>query len=458
MQRPFKKAIAAAAMLFASSLSAAHADLLNASYINTQPQPFGTLSLTMAKTYGGTKFNRFNIMGLTFCDPDASGCEVYNPVHWGDQPIMAYSTGTGGEGNWTAASPDAVAVVKALKAGGASVYASMVGGNTVPYLNALADDQGTAGAANCAENGPDVTKRACAAFYLTQAFAAYGVDGLDIDIESDWSSPPQYSGAEATAAFEILLSGLTDGGTAEPSFGMSFAPYYDSAADPVSASTTAGACVYKKYGITGYIDARQYYAGGTRGITLDSLYDDVDTLLSTLSGYPCTPEVSLDLATSQFVVGMSPYSVLGFEFPFRGGPNNCQYQYERGYPNCFEEIADMVAGYTSSNGATKPALGIGGSFVWTIQLIDPVYYACAMDVALNHPAKIGDLSKLCGTIAAPTYNDGACSQYPASASKAKNGDKCCAPNQSLTCTGWVPHAVNSSAGLTYYDQCTCDVR
>lgn len=449
------QSIAIAAMLTASSISASQADLLNASYINTQPAPFGSLTLKMATTYGNTKFNRYNIMGLTFCDPAGPGCTPYNPVQWGGQPMMTYSNDSEGNPTWTAASTDAAKIVATLKSGGASVYASMVGGNTVPYLIALDTGQGTASAANCAENGPDVNTRACAAFYLAEAFTAYGIDGLDIDIESDWSSTPQYTDRQASAAFVVLLDSLTDKGTTQPLFGMSFAPYYDNKQNPISASTTEGACAYQKFGITDYIDARQYYAGGTRGTTLDSLYSDVQNLLEKLSDYSCPGGSTLHLASSQFVVGMSPYSVLGFEFPFRGGPNNCEYQYDRDYPNCFEEIAAMVAGYTASDGSAKPALGIGGAFVWTIQLIDPSYYACAMDIALNTPAKIADRARLCGKISAPTYNDSACSQYPASASGAKNGNKCCAPDQSFTCGPGVPPAVNSSSQLTSYDLCQC---
>ncbi|WP_156510667.1 hypothetical protein [Labrenzia sp. OB1] len=116
----------------------------------------------------------------------------------------------------------------------------------------------------------------------------------------------------------------------------------------------------------------------------------------------------------------------------------------------------MVAGYTPSHGNAEPALGIGGAFVWTIQLIDPVYYACAMDIALNTPSKIADRASLCGAISAPTYNDGACSQYPASASGAKNGTKCCAPDQSFTCQPGVPQTINSSSQLHFYNQCTCN--
>ncbi|KZM47428.1 hypothetical protein [Labrenzia sp. OB1] len=331
------QSIAIASMLTAFSISAGQADLLNASYINTQPAPFGSLTETMATTYGSTKFNRFNIMGLSFCDPADTGCTPYNPVQWGGQPIMTYSNDSEGNPTWAAASPDAAKIVAALKFGGASVYASIVGGNTVPYLIALDAGQGTATANTCAEKGPDVNTRACAAFYLSEAFTAYGTDGLDIDIESDWSSPRQYTDAQASEAFETLLDSLTENGTIQPPFGMSFAPYYDKASNPVSASTTAGACVYKKYGITGYIDARQYYAGGTQGTTLDGLYTDVQNLLATLSDYPCPDGSTLNLAST----AVSSWSACR---PIRCWDSN------------FRSAAGRTTASTSTKGAIRTAL------------------------------------------------------------------------------------------------------
>jgi hypothetical protein len=379
---------------------AALAQKLNAAYVNDQPEPFGGVTAATAATYGATRFNRFNVMGLHYrsdpgCDGGSgNGCANANPIHFSETPALTAAWGV------PASATGAVQIIAALKASGATVYATILGDHTTDYLAGLDTAPMVADAQVCGPGGSGIGNVNCAVFYLDKFLSAYGFDGLDIDLET----------FDATG-FETLLTGIGQSPAFRSSYGLSFAPYADDG--PASISVLDGACVFKKNGITDYFNARQYYAGGI--LWSGTVPDAVDAILEKGKTFPCPDGQPLGLTPSQYGVGMSPYSVLGDQFPaVRGGPNNCQYYYQRGYPDCAAEMAQIVK--------TNP--DIAGTFVWTLGLLDPAYYACTMDNALN------GTTADCGTPQPVAGDEGNACQPLADGSTL-----CCGPTETYSCTG-----------------------
>lgn len=352
------RSILIATFVVAKPFCAFASDKLNAAYINDRPAPFGGLTLQRMKDYGATSFNRFNMMSVTFeLDSGAPGA---NPLVFGNaQPLAS---------DWTvpAAMQDAVTAIAALKASGAQVFVSAFGAYDadVPYLNALSTDPLTADASVCAAGGSGVGNVNCTIFYLDKFLSGYGFDGLDIDIEG-WNGKP----------FEVLVAGLGQNPWFTQKYGVSFAPYVDTGA--AGRSVLDGACAFQVNGVADYLDARQYYAGGALngwgGANLDDVPNHVTQILQQAQTYACPDGSTLKLDAAQYVIGISPYSVLGEDFPGRGGPNNCEYYYDKGFPDCASVVAKVVSDHPD----------IAGTFVWTIGLLDWTYYSCYIDNALN---------------------------------------------------------------------------
>lgn len=361
-RRKIRSATAFGFILLLSISNCAWADKINAAYINTQPAPLGDLKLSTAQTYGATVFTRFNIMGLTYCP--SGGCtseaEKANPIYWGSTQALA--------ADWTvpAANQPAIAVLQALNPDGKKkLFASILGDQTSDYLGGLATTTLTPNATVCASGGIGVGNINCAIFYLDKFMSAYGIDGLDIDMETP-----------STAGFTNLLAGMAASSTFPGKYALSFAPYVDGS-EYSAMFVQGGACAFQDNGITDYIAGRQYYSGGAIGFPPTSVDAVVTTLTSELQqagATTCNTSGKLKLDASNMVMGLAPYSVLGDQFPpTRGFPNTCQYYYQRGNPDCASMMEKVIATYPD----------IGGAFVWTSGLIDPTYYACYMGNALN---------------------------------------------------------------------------
>jgi len=348
-------------LLFSGS---SQAGKINAAYINTQPEPLGSLTLSTAHIYGQTVFTRFNIMGLTLC-PGGNGsqcttpAEQANPIHWGGgQPLDA---------SWQvpANMQPVLSAVQALNPNGdKKLFASMIGGQTNNYLAGLATTSITANATNCGLNGSGVGNIHCAVFYLDQFFTAYGIHGLDIDLEGGNQQ-----------GFVNLLIAIGNTTTIKNKYLWSFAPYVDYSGYSAVA-LQGGSCAFQDNGLS-YIAGRQYYSGGAIGFPPQQVDDLVNTLggeLQQASTTNCAATGALQLGARQMVMGLAPYSVLGDQFPHgRGFPNTCQYYYQRNNPDCAAMMTKVISQYPD----------IGGAFVWTSGLIDPTYYACYMGNALN---------------------------------------------------------------------------
>lgn len=359
--RQFRPAFASGLMLLLLVNNVAWADKINAAYINTQPEPLGELKLSTAQTYGNTVFTRFNIMGLTFCPNE--GCassDIANPIYWGNKQAL--------KSDWTVPTDyqPALGVLQALNPNGnKKLFASIMGTQTSNYLAGLSTESITANATVCGSDGTSVNNIHCAVFYLDSFMTAYGIGGLDIDMETG-----------SDAGFTNLLAGIAASPTFLSKYELSFAPYIDGStygADFVQ----GGACVFQDNGIKDFIAGRQYYSGGAIGYPPSSVDAVVTTLTSELKQADtttCNTSGKLKLDASAMVMGLAPYSVLGDEFPHgRGFPNTCQYYYQRGNPDCAEMMKKVIAKYPD----------IGGAFVWTSGLIDTTYYACYMGNALN---------------------------------------------------------------------------
>jgi len=348
-------------MLFSTYTRAAK---INAAYINTQPQPLGSLTLGTAQTYGQTQFTRFNIMGLTFC-PNSQGsqcsnqAEQANPIHWGGgQPLNA---------SWQvpAQMQPVLQSVQALNPNGdKQLFASIIGNQTNDYLAGLATTLITANSTTCGVGGSGVQNIHCAVFYLDRFFNAYGLHGLDVDLEGGDQQ-----------GFVNLMTAIGSNNTIKNKYLWSFAPFGDG--NYASAVyVQGGGCVFQDNGLN-YVAGRQYYSGGAIGSPPQKADELVNTVVSELAQAKqttCSGSGALQLGAPQMVMGLAPYSVLGAQFPFtRGFPNTCQYYYQRGNPDCAEMMKLVLKQYPD----------IGGAFVWTSGLIDPTYYACYMGNALN---------------------------------------------------------------------------
>lgn len=361
---------------------------LNAAYINDQPAPIGHLTDAQATRYGNTAFNRFNMMALSF-----HASQPANPVFFGNSPALS--------SDWTvpATNQPAIGVIAKLKAGGAKVFASVLGSDSGDYLGGLETTSMQANGTICAAGGAGVGNINCTIFYLDKVLSAYGFDGLDIDIEGGDSS-----------GFGNLLSGIGQSAGFQARYGLSFAPYVDQRSWEPGIAVLNGSCLFQDNGLNDYLAARQYYAGGN--VSKGTVPNSVSNLLTTAQSFVCPDGSTLKLAASNYVIGMSPYSVLGDQFPpGRGGPNNCEYDYDRGYPDCAETLTTIVQDHPD----------VAGTFVWTLGLLDAHYYACYMGNALNGttndcgtPQPIpGDTGKNC--VALPDNPEGVCcapkSQY-----------------------------------------------
>ena len=373
---------------------------LNAAYINDQPAPFGHLTDSQATSYGQTAFNRFNMMALSIGGSAWSNVNPHSLPPFSANPVLIGSIPALSD-DWTvpAANQPAIATIAKLKANGAAVYASVLGSDSGNYLGALSTANLTPNSTVCAAGGSGVGNINCLVFYLDKVLSAYGFDGLDIDIEGG-----------AANGFGNLLSGIGQSSSFQASYGLSFAPYVDNGSWEPGIAVLNGSCLFQDSGLNDYLAARQYYAGGSEyGQTVPAA---VSSVLTQAQTFVCSGGSALALDASNYVVGMSPYSVLGAQFPpGRGGPNNCQYDYQRGYPDCAETMAAIVQNHPD----------IAGSFVWTLGLLDPHYYACYMGNALNGtsndcgtPQPIpGDTGKNC--VVLPDNPEGVCcapkSQY-----------------------------------------------
>jgi hypothetical protein len=359
--RQIRSVVALGLMLLLSINNTAWANKINAAYINTQPVPLGDLKLSTAQTYGATVFTRFNIMGLTFCSND--GCtssDKANPIYWGSKQALA--------ADWTVPSGNkpALAVLKALNPNNnKKLFASIIGTQSSDYLGGLSTKSITPNATVCGAGGTGVGNINCAVFYLDNFMTAYGIDGLDIDLETG-----------SATGFTNLLAGIAAGSTFLKKYALSFAPFADGSTYS-AVYVQGGACAFQDNGITNYIAGRQYYSGGAIGYPPTSVDAVVTTLTSELKQADtttCNTSGKLKLDAGNMVMGLSPYSVLGDQFPhIRGFPNTCQYYYQRSNPDCAEMMKRVIAKYPN----------IGGAFVWTSGLIDPTYYACYMGNALN---------------------------------------------------------------------------
>lgn len=384
--RQIRSTVALGLILLLSINNTAWADKINAAYINTQPVPLGNLNLSTAKTYGATAFNRFNIMGLTFCPSNGcSSAESANPIYWGNSQALAV--------DWTvpSANKPAIAVLQALNPNkNKKLFASIVDSQTSNYLANLSTTPLTPNDTVCRSGGSGVNNINCAVFYLDKFMAAYGIDGLDIDIET-----------RSTTGFTNLLKGIRASSTFLSKYELSFAPYEDG---PTYSAVyvQGGACAFQDNGIKNYIAGRQYYSGGAIGYPPTSVDAVASTLASELKqadATSCNTSGQLKLDASKMVIGLAPYSVLGDQFPHaRGYPNTCQYYYQRGNPDCAEMMKKVIAKYPN----------VAGAFVWTLDLIDPAYYACYMGNALNgthndcgKPQPIPDNAGYCGPTQPP---------------------------------------------------------
>lgn len=348
-------------MLFSTSTRAGK---INAAYINTQPQPLGSLTLSTAQTYGQTVFTRFNIMGLTFC-PNSQGsqcsnqAEQANPIHWGSgQPLDA---------SWQvpAQMQPVLQAVQALNPNGdKQLFASIIGTQTNDYLAGLATTPITANSSTCGVGGSGVQNIHCAVFYLDRFFTAYDLHGLDVDLEGGDQQ-----------GFVNLMTAIGSNNTIKNKYLWSFAPF-DDGNYASAVYVQGGGCVFQDNGLN-YVAGRQYYSGGAIGSPPQQADELVNTVVSELNQATqtqCAGTGQLQLGAAQMVMGLAPYSVLGAQFPYiRGFPNTCQYYYQRGNPDCAEMMKLVIKQYPK----------IGGAFVWTSGLIDPTYYACYMGNALN---------------------------------------------------------------------------
>ncbi len=381
---------------------------INAAYINTQPVPLGDLKLSTAQTYGKTVFTRFNIMGLTFCPKGSNGkcsspAEAANPIHWGSPQVL--------DAGWKVPADNlpALAVLKALNPNNnKKLFASIIAGQSNDYLAQLSTSTIKANATVCGSGGSGVNNINCLLFYLDKFMSAYGIDGIDIDLESGNQK-----------GFINLLEAIGINSSFTSTYELSFAPYVDGSSNS-AIFVQGGACVFQDNKLK-YIAGRQYYSGGAIGYPPNS----TDTLVDTLTGEfktakttKCNTSGSLNLESSSMVMGLSPYSVLGNEFPHgRGFPNTCQYYYQRSNPDCAEMMKKVIAKYPD----------IGGAFVWTSGLIDPTYYACYMGNALNNT------SNKCGEPQPIPGNAGYCG-----------------PTQPATCQN--PNSQNYQAGPIWNNQ------
>lgn len=384
-RRVFPGVIFALLLLWCTG-SAAWAQKINAAYINTQPAPLGSLTLSTAQLYGTTMFNRFNIMGLKF-----SSCKTANPLAWGGQPVLP-------------ANQQAVAVIQALDPNSdKKIYATLIGEGTSECLGSLSTSPIQPNASVCGPGGSGVGNINCAVYYLDQFMSAYGIDGLDIDME-----------VFDTGGFTNLLAGIKASSTFLSKYGLSFAPYVDG--NTYSAVfVQGGACAFQDNGITNFVAGRQYYSGGSIGnpstLKTDSISNYLSQELAPPQSVQCEKSGALKLDASKMVVGLSPYSVLGDQFPhIRGYPNTCQYYYQRGNPDCAAMIRDVVAKFPQ----------IAGTFVWTLGLLDPVYYSCYIGNALNNtnydcgePQPIPGNAGYCGPTQPPNCKEPNAQNYPA---------------------------------------------
>ncbi len=340
----------------------AWADKINAAYINTQPVPLGDLKLSTAQTYGATVFTRFNIMGLTFCPNDgcSSAAEKANPIYWGDGQTLT--------ADWAVPSTNqaALTVLQALNPNsGKKLFATLLGRKTSNYLASLSTTSLTPNATVCGLGGSGVGNIHCAVFYLDKFMTAYGINGLDLDLET---------GSEL--GFTNLLAGIAASSTFLSQYELSFAPFRDGATYS-AVYVQGGSCAFQDNGITKYTAGRQYYSGGAIGyppISVDAVTTKLTSELTLAGSTICNTSGKLKLDASAMVIGLAPYSVVGAEFPSgRGFPNTCQYYYQRGNPDCAQMMKKVITTYPK----------IGGAFVWTLGLIDPTYYACYIGNALN---------------------------------------------------------------------------
>lgn len=353
--------VALGLILLLSINNTAWADKINAAYIDTQPVPFGDLNLSTAKTYGSTVFTRFNIMGLTFCPNNGcSSSEKANPIYWGNKQALA--------ADWTVPSGNqsSLAVLQALNPNkNKKLFASILGTQTSTYLSLLSTTPLTPNATVCGPDGSGVSNINCAVFYLDKFMAGYGIDGLDIDLETG-----------SATGFTNLLAGIAASSTFLSKYELSFSPYMD---DFTYSSNylQGGACAFQDNGITNYVAGRQYYSGGAVGFpptSVDAVVSKLTSELEKAGSAACKSNHQLMLDPSKIVIGLAPYSVLGDQFPHtRGFPNTCQYYYQRDNPDCANMMKKVIATYPN----------IAGAFVWTVGLIDPTYYACYMGNALN---------------------------------------------------------------------------
>jgi len=351
-------------LILLSICSSTWAAKINAAYINTQPVPLGNLKLSTATTYGSTAFTRFNIMGLTFCQKGSNGscsnaAEAANPIYWGGTQVL--------DANWNVPNSNqpALTILKALNPNGnKKLFASIIGSQSNNYLAQLSTNKITADASTCGSGGSGVNNIHCLLFYLDKFMNVYGINGIDIDLETGNQQ-----------GFVNLLAAIGSNSAFSSTYALSFAPFADGNYKS-AVYVQGGACVFQDNGLN-YIAGRQYYSGGAIGYPPTSTEILVDTLKSEFASAKntqCTNS-TLRLDASSMVMGLAPYSVLGDEFPHgRGFPNTCQYYYQRNNPDCASMMKKVIAKYPN----------IGGAFVWTSGLIDPIYYACYMGNALNN--------------------------------------------------------------------------